>query len=73
MSYGRFVTYNVVGGIVWIGLFVFAGFYFGNIPAVEHNFTLVIMAIIAKAVGIDAMRIWPARPCFSAASFTGDG
>ena len=46
MTYGKFITYNVVGGIVWVGLFVFLGFFFGNIPFVEENFTLVILAII---------------------------
>jgi membrane-associated protein len=50
MDYGRFVTFNVVGGILWIGLFVFGGFYFGNIPAVEENFTLVILAIILLSI-----------------------
>jgi membrane-associated protein len=50
MTYGRFLTYNVVGGIVWIALFVFAGYFFGNIPAVEHNFELVILAIIALSL-----------------------
>jgi membrane-associated protein len=50
MTYGRFLTYNVVGGLVWIALFVFAGYFFGNIPAVEHNFTLVIFAIIALSL-----------------------
>jgi membrane-associated protein len=42
--------FNVSGGILWISLFVFAGYYFGNIPAVEENFTLVIMAIILLSV-----------------------
>jgi membrane-associated protein len=50
MTYGKFLTYNVVGGLVWIGLFVAAGYFFGNIPAVEHNFTLVIFAIIILSV-----------------------
>jgi membrane-associated protein len=50
MTYLRFITYNIVGGIVWIALFVCAGFYFGNIPAVKQNFTLVIMAIIFLSI-----------------------
>jgi membrane-associated protein len=50
MEYARFLTFNVVGGILWIGLFVFGGYYFGNIPAVEENFTLVILAIILLSV-----------------------
>ncbi len=50
MSYARFAMYNVVGAVLWVGIFVFAGYYFGNIPAVKKNFTLVIMAIIVLSV-----------------------
>jgi membrane-associated protein len=46
MNYLKFQTYNIVGGILWIGLFTFAGFFFGNVPAVKKNFTLVIFGII---------------------------
>ncbi len=46
MSYAKFMLYNVVAGIVWVGVFVYGGFYFGNLPAVKSNFTLVIAAII---------------------------
>jgi len=50
MGYRRFATFNVLGAVLWIGLFVYSGYFFGNIPAVEHNFTLVIMAIIFVSV-----------------------
>jgi membrane-associated protein len=50
MSYVRFLTYNVVGGIAWVLIFVLGGYYFGNIPVVKRNFTLVIMAIIVLSV-----------------------
>jgi membrane-associated protein len=50
MEYKKFIFYNVAGGIVWIILFVLAGYYFGNIPAVEKNFELVILAIIVLSV-----------------------
>lgn len=46
MSYLRFISYNVVGGVSWAGLFTFMGYYFGNLPAVKSNFTFVIFAII---------------------------
>ena len=46
MSYGHFITYNVVGGIVWVGIFTFLGYFFGNLPFVQENFELVIFAII---------------------------
>ena len=46
MTYRRFVAYNIFGGAIWTGLFIFAGFHFGSLPAVKENFTLVILAII---------------------------
>ncbi|MEW6365680.1 MAG: DedA family protein [Acidobacteriota bacterium] len=50
MTYLRFLAYNVVGGILWILTFVLGGYYFGNLPLVKRNFTLVIMAIIIISV-----------------------
>ncbi|GAB6154257.1 DedA family protein [Desulfosporosinus burensis] len=46
MNFSKFFLYNCVGGVSWVMLFMFAGFFFGNIPAVKHNFTFVIFAII---------------------------
>lgn len=46
MSYQKFLIYNVVGGISWVAIFVYGGYFFGNIPLVRQNFTLVILAII---------------------------
>lgn len=50
MSYVRFLTYNVVGGVLWIALFVFGGYFFGNIRVVKENFTIVIFAIIIVSI-----------------------
>jgi membrane-associated protein len=50
MTYGKFLLYNVVGAVLWVGLFVLGGFFFGNIPLVKENFTIVILAIIAISV-----------------------
>jgi membrane-associated protein len=46
MTYLHFISYNVIGGIAWIAIFIFGGYYFGNLPLVKKNFTLVIIAII---------------------------
>ena len=46
MTYGKFLLYNVIGGTLWVGLFTALGYFFGNIPAVQENFTLVILGII---------------------------
>jgi membrane-associated protein len=46
MNYLRFLTFSVLGSILWIGSFVTAGYLFGNIPIVKDNFTLVVLAII---------------------------
>lgn len=50
MSYTRFIAYNVIGGVLWVVSFIYAGFYFGNLEFVKKNFTLVIMAIIVISV-----------------------
>lgn len=46
MEYRRFFVFNIVGGVMWVFLFTIVGYFFGNLPAVKHNFTLVIFAII---------------------------
>jgi membrane-associated protein len=50
MHYGRFLAYNVGGGVAWIAIFVWAGYLFGNLPFVRKRFTLVILAIILISV-----------------------
>ena len=50
MNYARFIVYNIVGGIAWVALFVFSGYFFGNMPAVKKNFSLVIIAIVLISV-----------------------
>jgi membrane-associated protein len=50
MNYGRFVFYNVAGGIAWTSIFVFGGYFFGNLPVVREHFELVILGIIGVSV-----------------------
>ena len=50
MTYGKFLTYNVVGGILWIASFTLGGYFFGNLPFVKKNFTAVIIVIIVISV-----------------------
>lgn len=50
MNYSRFLTYNVIGAVVWVGLFVWLGYFFGNLPFVRENFGMVIIAIIILSV-----------------------
>jgi membrane-associated protein len=46
MSYWKFISYNVIGGVGWVALITLGGYLFGNIPLVRRNFGLVIIAII---------------------------
>ncbi len=46
MTYSKFILYNIVGGIAWAALFIFGGYFFGNISVVKNNFSLVIIVII---------------------------
>jgi membrane-associated protein len=50
MTYSKFVLYNIVGAVAWVGICVGAGFYFGNIPWVKKNFEAVVIAIIVISV-----------------------
>ena len=50
MSYGYFFAYNVLGALLWVGLFVLGGFFFGNIPVIKENFTVVIFLIIFVSI-----------------------
>jgi membrane-associated protein len=50
MTYGFFIRWNIIGGITWVAIFTLLGYFFGNIPFVEQNFELVIVAIIVLSV-----------------------
>ena len=46
MSYFRFAMYNVLGGIFWVPIFIYMGYFLGNLPIIKENFSLMIVAII---------------------------
>ena len=58
MSYPHFLTYNVIGGLLWITLFAFGGYFFGNTPMVQKNFGFVIIAIIIISILPAVIEIW---------------
>jgi membrane-associated protein len=61
MTYSRFVLYNVVGGVLWVGICVYAGFFLGNIPWIRTNFEKVILLIIFVSILpgiIEVLRHW---------------
>jgi membrane-associated protein len=50
MTYWRFLAYNVIGGVLWVTVCLFAGYFFGNLPIVRKNFSLAIVAIVILSV-----------------------
>lgn len=59
MHYPRFAAFNVVGAMAWVLSFLFAGYFFGNIPSVKTNFHIVIIAIVVISflpVAFEALR-----------------
>jgi membrane-associated protein len=61
MTYSRFILYNIVGGIAWVSMFLLGGYFFGNIPSVKNNFTVVIIVIVILSVMPGFMEYWRQR------------
>ena len=61
MTYGRFMMFNVTGALLWIGLLVPAGYYFGNLEVVRKNFSLVVLAIIFLSILPGVIEYWRER------------
>lgn len=58
MRYGLFLFYNVFGGALWVVTFILGGYFFGNIPIIKHNFSIVILVIIVLSVVPVIVEFW---------------
>lgn len=58
MSYRHFAMYNVIGALLWVLLFTYAGYLFGNVPVVQENLKLLIVAIIVLSILPGVIEVW---------------
>ena len=67
MPYRKFLSYNIIGGVVWISLLVYAGYLFGNIPWVKENLSLIVIAIVVVSLipAVSTFYCWHIFCCFS--------
>jgi membrane-associated protein len=61
MTYPKFILYNITGGIAWICVFLLGGYFFGNIPSIKNNFTVVIIVIVILSVMPGFIEYWRQR------------
>lgn len=61
MTYGKFISYNVAGGILWVSIFTLAGYFFGGVRFVQENFEFVVVAIILISVMPAVYEWWAER------------
>ena len=61
MSYRHFAAYNVIGALVWVLLFTYAGYLFGNVPIVQNNLKLLIVVIIVVSILPGVFEVWRHR------------
>ena len=61
MPYGRFLTYNFCGGFLWVIVFIWGGYLFGNFPFVKQNFGVVTLCIVAVSLLPLAVGLWRRR------------
>ena len=61
MDYKRFLAFNVVGGVAWVALFLFAGYYFGQLPFVQENLTIIILVIVFLSIIPVVIEYWKNR------------
>jgi membrane-associated protein len=70
MNYPRFMFYNIFGALLWVGIFLYAGYFFGNLPVVRKNFTLLILLIIFVSILPIVYEYWKARKVSKASAET---
>ena len=61
MHYGRFIRYNIIGALMWVGLLTYAGYFFGELPVVKNNVGLVVIGLIVVSVLPMAVEIAKAK------------
>ena len=61
MNYGKFISYNAVGGLAWVTLFTMSGYFFGNVPLIKNNFEIVVVLVVLISVVPIAVEWWKAR------------
>jgi len=61
MSYAKFASYNIIGGIAWVTSFLLLGFFFGSVPIIKQNFTYVILLIILVSVLPPIIEVWRSK------------
>lgn len=61
MNYPKFLLYNVVGGLVWITSFLFAGYFFAEVPIVKNNMKIIIVAILILSILPGFVEFWRHR------------
>jgi len=62
MTYAKFLAFSVAGGALWVFALVYAGYFFGNLPFIRQNLTLVILAIVALSMTPLALQFFRQRP-----------
>jgi membrane-associated protein len=62
MHYGKFQTYNIVGAVTWVSLFIWGGYLVGNIPIIRDNFGIVTIAVIVVSLVPFAMMLLKRKP-----------
>jgi len=58
MSYRKFFAYNIIGGILWVAVFLYGGYFFGNMPVIKNNFSIAIFAVIILSILPIGVEYW---------------